>query len=62
MPYITYLNDGTGPHEIRPRNAKALVFKDAQGNTVITGAVHHPGTPAFHMLEQTVDRLRRRFA
>lgn len=56
VPYITYLNDGTPPHVIEAKNARFLRFKQG-GKWVYRKMVHHPGTPAFHMLEQTVERL-----
>jgi HK97 gp10 family phage protein len=60
-PYAGYVEFGTRPHEIRPKNPKGyLVFK-MNGKTVYTRLVHHPGTqpqpyvrPAF---EAWVDSL-----
>lgn len=47
--YAEWLEDGTKPHVIRPRNAKTLRFKGRSG-IVFAKVVHHPGTPAFHVL------------
>lgn len=46
-PYAGYVEFGTKPHEIRPKEAKALRFQ--MGNkTVYARVVHHPGTqPAY---------------
>jgi hypothetical protein len=43
--YALYVHEGTSPHVIRPRNAKALRF-DVGGRTVFAQLVHHPGTKA----------------
>lgn len=48
-PYAGYVEFGTGPHEIRPRNAKALRFT-VGGQVVFARVVHHPGTrPAYYV-------------
>lgn len=41
--YAKYVEFGTPPHIIRPKNAKALHWK-AGGKDVFAAAVHHPGT------------------
>lgn len=46
-PYAGYVEFGTKPHEIRPRNAKALRFQIG-GQTVYARVVHHPGTRPAH--------------
>lgn len=48
--YAGWLEDGTKAHIIRPRNAKVLKFKGRAGKMVYAKQVHHPGTPAFHVL------------
>lgn len=45
--YAIMVHEGTGPHEIRPVNAKALHF-----NGTFAKVVHHPGTPAFKYIER----------
>ncbi len=43
--YGVYVREGTAPHEIRPKKAKALRFMI--GNRVVfSRVVHHPGTKA----------------
>lgn len=51
--YATYLEEGTRPHVIRPKRAKAIRFKVA-GRTVFAQIVHHPGTKAGHVLTDAV--------
>lgn len=41
--YGVYVQYGTPPHDIRPKNAKALRF-EINGKTVFATVVHHPGT------------------
>lgn len=41
--YARFVIDGTAPHEIRPRNKKALFWPGAEHPV---GLVHHPGTRA----------------
>ena len=42
-PYVTYLEEGTGPHDIFPVTRKMLKFK-VNGKTVFARSVHHPGS------------------
>jgi hypothetical protein len=43
--YVGYIIDGTGPHEILPRNASVLHWIDTQtGESVFRHRVWHPGT------------------
>lgn len=42
---------GSGPHVIEPRNAKALFWPGARHPVA---RVHHPGTPAFHVLRRAL--------
>ncbi|WP_327415386.1 hypothetical protein [Streptomyces sp. NBC_01233] len=48
-PAVLYVLDGTRPHVIRPRRAKALRF-DMGGRTVFAKKVNHPGTRANNFL------------
>lgn len=41
---VTWLNDGTPPHEIRPVRAKVLRFQGRGGNTIFARVVNHPGS------------------
>ncbi|MEU5834468.1 hypothetical protein ABZ820_12460 [Streptomyces diacarni] len=52
-PAVHYVLNGTRPHVIRPRRAKALRF-DAGGRTVFAKVVHHPGTRANNFLGAAV--------
>jgi hypothetical protein len=43
--YAAFVSLGTRPHEIRPRNGKALAFPGGQlGGMVFAAVVNHPGT------------------
>lgn len=47
-----YLEYGTRPHVIRPRNARALRFVSG-GRVVFARAVNHPGTRPYRWLERS---------
>lgn len=49
--YGEYLEDGTPPHVIRPKNKKALYWK---GATHPVKQVNHPGTKGFNTIENTM--------
>ncbi|MEZ7005822.1 hypothetical protein [Streptomyces sp. AD55] len=49
-PASTYVINGTKPHLIRPRRAKALRFQ-AGGRTVFAAHARHPGTKPFPFLK-----------
>ncbi|SCF98448.1 Bacteriophage HK97-gp10, putative tail-component [Streptomyces sp. MnatMP-M17] len=51
--YAPWVNDGTGPHIIRPRRAQALRFV-VGGRVVYAKVVHHPGTHARPFLDQAL--------
>lgn len=42
-PYVEYLEEGTGPHDIFPTTRKFLKFQ-VNGQTVFAKKVHHPGS------------------
>src|ERR1043165_8257478 len=46
-PLIEYVEEKTKPHEIVPKNKKALAFT-VKGQHVITRKVKHPGTTGKH--------------
>jgi len=48
--YAHFLEEGTKAHTIRPRSAKVLKFRGRGGKMVYAREVHHPGTPALHVL------------
>lgn len=45
-PHAGYVEDGTKPHVIRPKNRKALRFAGDGGGFVFAREVNHPGTEA----------------
>lgn len=58
-PIISYLEHGTRPHIIKPKNKKALRFM--VGSTkVFTKRVNHPGTKAYKMVASGRKVLERR--
>lgn len=54
--YAKYVNDGTRPHIIRPRRAKALRFR-VGGRIVYASVVHHPGTKARPFLDDALRQV-----
>ena len=42
-PYVVYLEEGTGPHDIYPVNKKFLKF-NVGGKTIFSKHVRHPGS------------------
>lgn len=56
--YAPMVNDGTKPHIIRPKRAKALRFK-AGGKTLFAKVVHHPGTRARPFLDRALTDVAR---
>lgn len=56
--YAPYVNDGTRPHIIRPKNAKALRFR-VGGQVVYARVVHHPGTKARPFLDRALADVTR---
>jgi len=53
--YALYVVKGTRMHEIRPVNASVLAFEAADGKTVFTHSVHHPGTQPNPLLENAAE-------
>lgn len=53
LEYAAFVNDGTRPHEIRPRTKQVLKFT-VGGRTVYAKVVHHPGTRARPFLDQAL--------
>lgn len=52
MKYGTWLETGTEPHVIRPKEAKALYWRGAEHPVKV---VHHPGSKAHPIIKPTVD-------
>jgi len=51
---ILFMEEGTKPHVIRAKPGGVLAWKDEDtGQDMFARIVHHPGTPAFHMVAQT---------
>lgn len=53
-PIAGYLEFGTEPHVIEAKRAPVLVF-EANGSTVFTKRVNHPGNKAYHTIENAFD-------
>ena len=53
--YATAVDEGTRPHVITPRRARALWWKGARHPVRV---VPHPGTKGRHFKQHTVERLR----
>lgn len=56
--YAPMVNDGTKPHIIRPKRAKALRFR-VGGKVVFARVVHHPGTRARPFLDRALADVAR---
>ncbi|MFC8886382.1 hypothetical protein ACFT54_10270 [Streptomyces cinereoruber] len=56
-PATRFVLDGTRPHIIRPRRAKALRF-DVRGRTVFAAYVRHPGSRANDFLGRALRQGR----
>ncbi|WP_086859899.1 hypothetical protein [Streptomyces milbemycinicus] len=52
-PAVRYVLDGTRPHIIRPRRARALRF-EVDGRVVFSAFVRHPGTRANNFLARAL--------
>lgn len=56
--YAGFVVDGTGPHEITPRNATVLHWTDtATGEEVFRHRVWHPGTQPNPFPDRVADRM-----
>jgi hypothetical protein len=53
LEYAGFVNDGTGPHTIRPRTKQVLRFR-VGGQVVFAKVVHHPGTRANPFLDRAL--------
>lgn len=56
-PAVRYVLDGTRPHIIRPRRAKALRF-EVGGRVTYAKVVHHPGTAPNNFMGRALRRGR----
>jgi len=57
---LKFLEYGTSPHLIEPKNAEALRWFNEQGEPVFARKVRHPGTEPQAALRSAIDRVRRR--
>jgi hypothetical protein len=53
LEYAAAVNDGSKPHKIFPKNAKALRFR-VGGRVVFARVVNHPGTKGTHFLDRAL--------
>jgi len=56
--YAKYVAKGTRPHEILPRNARALRWEGPLGNPIFARRVWHPGTMPNPFPERTREAMR----
>lgn len=52
--YALLHHEGTRPHVIRAKNAKALRFTNSRGDVVFARSVQHPGTRANRYLKDNL--------
>lgn len=57
VPYAAYVEDGTAPHIIEPRNASRLRFTSRGGDLVFAARVNHPGTKPNPFARNAMERL-----
>lgn len=55
--YVLPHHDGSGPHVIRPRRAKALRFV-INGRVIFAAKVNHPGSPGTRFLTRALPAAR----
>jgi hypothetical protein len=56
--YASFVEEGTPPHEIRPRSGQALRF-NVGGRTVFARSVNHPGTKADGFMGRAYQKAER---
>jgi hypothetical protein len=54
--YAAAVHEGTKPHEIRPKNKKALAF-EIDGKEIVVKKVMHPGTEPRPFLARAVEEV-----
>lgn len=57
--YAPYIEYGTEPHEIKPKDKEALRWFDENDNPVFAKSVDHPGTQAQPFLRPAIDKVLR---
>jgi HK97 gp10 family phage protein len=55
-PYARFVEEGTGPHRIEPRTARALHWAN-KGESVFASGVNHPGTKANPFVRGAITAL-----
>jgi hypothetical protein len=61
VPYAKYVYLGTRPHDIVPRNKKALAWFGTSGSLNFAKLVKHPGTKANPYIRKSVERHQAKF-
>ncbi len=61
VPYARPIENGSRPHTIRARNAKALAFRGSDGNLVFRRSVRHPGNRPYKFLAGAMPAVKSRF-
>lgn len=56
-PHAKFVVFGTAPHEIKPINARKLVF-NAGGKLIFASLVHHPGSKPNPFMQNAVEDAR----
>ena len=56
--YAKFLEDGSAPHVIRPKDPKGVLAFVVGGKTVFARAVNHPGTKAYLFMKGTLAEER----
>lgn len=57
--YAAAVQDGTDPHDIVAKRAKALAF-EVDGEMVVVRRVRHPGTKANPYIDRAIERVEER--
>lgn len=55
IPYAEYVEYGTRPHTITPKNGKYLAFKGRSGNMVFAKKINHPGSRPYPYMQPALD-------
>ena len=56
VPYATFVENGTGPHRIEPRNARVLHWTSG-GSSAFAHGVNHPGTRPNPFARKAIESL-----
>ena len=58
MPYAKFVDQGTAPHAIFPRDASVLRWFGPLGNPIFAKNVFHPGTKGQHFVQRTKEAMQ----